>query len=79
MTNDIDDGERKMATVRVRIAAAVNPDGEWNACGWSGTASDDDKMSLCVDPLAAGEKRYWLEAELEIPSVDTVQASVSTA
>ena len=66
-----------MATVKVRIAVAVAPEGDWNACGWSGTASDDDKMSLCVDSLASGEKRYWLEAELEVPSVDRVQASVS--
>ena len=66
-----------MATVKVRIAVAVTPEGDWNACGWSGTASDDDKMSICVDSLAAGEKRYWLEAELEVPSVDVVQSSVS--
>lgn len=68
-----------MATVKVRIAVAVTPEGEWNACGWSGTASDDDKMSMCVDLLASGEKRYWLEAELEIPSVDEVRASASAA
>ena len=66
-----------MATVKVRIAVAVTPEGDWNACGWSGTASDDDKMSICVDSLASGEKRYWLEAELEAPSVDVVQSSVS--
>lgn len=66
-----------MATVKVRIAVAVTPEGEWNACGWSGAESDDDKMSICVDSLASGEKRYWLEAELEVPSVDVVQASVS--
>lgn len=66
-----------MATVKVRIAVAVTPEGDWNACGWSGTASDDDKMSICVDSLASGEKRYWLEAELEVPSVDVVQSSVS--
>ena len=66
-----------MATVKVRIAVGVTPEGEWNACGWSGAASDDDKMSICVDSLASGEKRYWLEAELEVPSVDVVQASVS--
>lgn len=66
-----------MATVKVRIAVAVTPEGDWSACGWSGTASDDDKMSICVDSLASGEKRYWLEAELEVPSVDVVQSSVS--
>ena len=68
-----------MATVKVRIAVAVTPEGEWNACGWSGSESDDDKMSICVDSLASGEKRYWLEAELEVPSADTVQASASAA
>ena len=68
-----------MATVKVRIAVAVTPEGEWNACGWSGAESDDYKMSVCVDSLASGEKRYWLEVELEVPSVDVVQASVTAA
>lgn len=68
-----------MATVRVRIAVAVTPEGEWNACGWSGSESDDDKMSICVDSLASGEKRYWLEADLEVPSTGEMQASVTAA
>lgn len=67
-----------MAKVKVRIAVAVTPEGEWNACGWS-EASDDDKMGICVDSLASGEKRYWLEAELDAPETPAVQATVTAA
>jgi hypothetical protein len=69
-----------MAKVKVRIAVAVGPNGEWNAMGWSsGEASDSEKMSLCVEPIDPGEARYWLEAELDVPEEPTVQASVTAA
>jgi hypothetical protein len=67
-----------MASVKVRIAVAVDPDGDWNSCGWKdGKAAD--AMSICVDTLASGEARYWLEAELPIPEIATIQAAVSEA
>lgn len=68
-----------MATVKVRIAVAVDAKGEWNACGYSGARSDADKMDMCVETLADGEARYWLEAELAIPEIHAVQADVSAA
>ena len=68
-----------MATVKVRIAVAVDAKGEWNACGYSGAHSDADKMDMCVETLADGEARYWLEAELAIPEIHAVQADVSAA
>lgn len=57
-----------MAKVKVRIAVAVDVKGQWNSCGWSGARSDADKMELCVETLEDGESRYWLEAELALPS-----------
>lgn len=67
-----------MATVKVRIAVAVDKDGKWNSCGASGM-EDDDMLGLAADCVETGERRYWITAELEMPSVDTVAASQSDA
>lgn len=64
-----------MQTVKVRIAVVVDPTGDWSSAGWPG--SDADKMNLAADPLNEGEARYWLEAELPVPTVNTVQAEVT--
>jgi len=66
-----------MATVKVRIAVAVDPDGDWNSCGWK-TGTNKDAMSICVDTLGSGEARYWLEAELPIPEIATIRAAVTS-
>lgn len=68
-----------MATVKVRIAVAVDDTGNWNACGWKNAPNDAEKMDLCVESLNDGEARYWLEAELALPEVLALQASVSAA
>ncbi|HXS04869.1 MAG TPA: hypothetical protein VN731_10360 [Rhodanobacter sp.] len=69
-----------MTTVKVRIAVAVDAKGRWNSCGWDGAKSDADKMDLCVETLAGGEARYWLDAELALPSeAIAVQPSVTAA
>ena len=65
-----------MATVKVRIAVAVDPDGDWNSCGWK-DGDDKDKMGMCCDTLGSGEARYWLEAELPIPEIAKIQAVVT--
>jgi hypothetical protein len=56
---------------KVRVAIAVDSTGTWNACGWGGPdskASDSEKMGLAVDGVADGEARYWLEAEVDLPT-----------
>jgi len=65
-------------TVKVRIAVAVDPSGEWSATGWH-EASDELMMECARDSVADGEALYWLEAELAIPEPETVQASVTEA
>ena len=65
-----------MKNVKIRIAVAIDPSGEWNSCGYSGS-SDKDKMDICVDPLVEGEARYWLEADLMVPEINTIQADIS--
>lgn len=50
--------------VKIRIAVAVHPDGSWNCAGWA-DAEDKEMMDLAIDPLEAGETRYYINAELE--------------
>lgn len=64
-----------MATVRVRIAVAVDVQGDWNSCGWKG-GDDKEAMKICCETLEAGEARYWLEADLPIPEHATIHADV---
>lgn len=67
-------------TVKVRIAVAVDPDGDWYAAGWSSRDSnyEDDAMSCCLENIGYNERRYFIEAELTIPGAtpETVQANV---
>lgn len=67
--------------IKVRIALAVDGSGKWNACGFGGpesTTQDLEKMDLAVEGVDDGEARYWLEAEVDLPSGATsVDAVVS--
>jgi hypothetical protein len=65
-------------TVKVRIAVAVDPTGDWNSCGYktSDKGDEDGVMQICVDTLGSGEARYWLTAELEVPEAKEVVATV---
>lgn len=62
-------------TVKVRIAVAVDPTGRWAAHGWV-DAEDGFMMDLAVDSVEAGEARYFVEAELEAPEAQTIEAEV---
>ena len=56
---------------KIRVAVAIDATGDWNACGWGGPAStskDSEKMGLAVDGVDDGEARYWLEAEIDLPT-----------
>lgn len=55
-----------MATVKVRIAVAVDRKGDWYAYG-STHADDASMMDNAVDCVEEGEAQYFLTAELEIP------------
>lgn len=65
----------KPRTVRVRVAVAVDKNGCWSANGAS-AFGDDDAMGFSVEHLETGEARYFLTAELPIPEVPEVAASV---
>lgn len=64
-----------MATVKVRIAVAVDADGDWNACGGSGM-DDGEAMDIAIDVVGNGEARYWLTAELPVPEPQEIEATV---
>jgi hypothetical protein len=56
--------------MKIRIAVAVSPDGEWNSAGWGGKheVTDHDKMQIAIEPIPSGEARYFIEVEVELPS-----------
>ena len=73
-----------MAKHKVRIALAVDVDGEWNACGWGNvvkgtTTGDRELMGVATDPLASGENRYFVEVEIEMPEIKVLAAEATPA
>jgi len=65
--------------MKIRIAVAVAPNGEWNSAGWGRPEKevpDRDKMDLAVEPIEAGA-RYFIEAEVNLPTTTTVKGAVS--
>lgn len=70
-------------TVRVRIAVAVIPNGEWACAGWSTSHSAasyaNDAFGRAVDSLESGEARYWIEADIPIPETQTIAGTVTLA
>lgn len=62
-------------TVKVRIAVAVDPTGCWNSAG-GGSLSDSDAMEFAAEVLETGEAHFWLTAELPVPEVTEVAATV---
>ena len=64
---------------KVRIAVAVDADGEWNAVGegnvlTGSTMSDYDLMRDSSEPLELGERYYFVEVDIEPPVIETINA-----
>jgi hypothetical protein len=54
--------------VTVKIAVAVDPDGNWDSYGWH--KSEQDKPEHAMELAADGCEdcaTYWIEAELDVP------------
>lgn len=64
-------------TVKVRIAVAVDKNGEWSSYGGSTMTDADCREYMFLDTLEDGEQWFWLEADLPIPEIQTIQAKVS--
>lgn len=73
--------------VRVRIAVLVGADGSWVSQGWPcplqrpRTRHDSDMMATCFEQSESpgGTLEYFVEAELEVPEVKTVEGTEGTA
>lgn len=65
---------------KLRIALAICSNGEWNTCG-SNVFNDAQKMDYCIETLPDGEKRYWVDVEVEIPTdtAEIITGEISTA
>lgn len=75
-----------MSTVKVRIAVAVDHTGDWCASGWKAKSRadqyDKDAMGIATEMMEEGEEgeaRYWVTAELAVPSTNEVPATVEVA
>ena len=64
-----------MKKVKVRVAVAVDPSGDWNATGWK--KGTDVQMLAIASEIFDNEACYWLEADLDVPEAKTVEASVT--
>jgi len=64
-----------MKTVKVRIAVAVDPEGEVSAAALSPGKPWND-ADYILDHLAPGEARYIFTAELPVPEAQEIAATV---
>ena len=81
---DIETADSTEPTVRVRIAVAINADGQWGAAGWS-QAEDESKLRVAMQNLNCAEDHdmlHWIEADVPIPQrqkSQTIQGEVKKA
>lgn len=60
-------------TVKVRIAVAVNPDGNWGAVGWSESGGTEwECLENSVMDLEPGHRTFYVEAELPVPPQEVI-------
>lgn len=66
-------------TVKVRIAVAVNAEGDWSACGWPNPSAAGDMMGMALDSLDAdgAVSEFWITAELPVPETCDVAGAVT--
>jgi hypothetical protein len=69
--------------VKVVVAVAVDSKGNWNATGWSPSGGKPiartAMMDLAIEGVEDGEARYFLEAEVEVPTIPILNAEVKKA
>lgn len=71
--------------MKVRIALAIDSTGQWNAMGYGNVnqlpVEDGELMEIAVDSVSEGERRYWVEVDIDLPkpSVESVTAKAEPA
>lgn len=64
-----------MKTVRVRIAVAVNSDGEWYAK--SGSKYEEEVMAMdAMDSINNPSITYFVEADIPVPEAQVIEGRV---
>lgn len=63
-------------TVRVRIAVAVCPNGEWQARGDSTHTDEESKDIIYMCDLPTGETWHFIEADIPLPEPQTIEGEV---
>lgn len=64
-------------TVRVRIAVAVDIEGQWVAHAIWRHSDKENQENLFFDDLHDGECHYFVEATLPVPLPQTVEGEVT--
>ncbi len=64
-----------MKTVKVRIAVAMQSDGDWNACGWR-DADDAQVRGNVIDPMDKTARIEWGTADVPVPESIEISGTV---
>lgn len=72
-------GPTKANTVRVRIAVAIDEDGEWSATGWY-RYTDEEAKASAFKRLDGGvvESISWIVADVPIPTPQVIEGVVQS-
>lgn len=73
------DADRNQSTIRVRIAVAVCPTGEWSASGYHGYDDAATKDCVFTDDLPAEMTWHWIEADVPLPVEQLLKGRVTDA
>lgn len=70
-----------MATVRVRIALAIDSDGKWWAYGYHNSTVTDAQEVICDMSEDGNDTTVWkwIEADVEIPQEEVVAGAAVDA
>jgi len=71
----------KGKTIKIRIAVAIDAEGNWSAAGWNG-GRDAEKMEAAVDggsDLSGTHQQYFLTIDVPLPKpIELSAAAVET-
>lgn len=70
--------KKKPKTIKVRIACAVDIDGDWSARGWKNASNSQMTNDVTSDIWHPnGLKVHWIEAEVPVPERTTIKGEVN--
>lgn len=77
VSNDLLSNFNGKALMKIRIAVAVNSNGEWSAAGWSG-AKEEILKDCALEGLntCSVEQVAWITVDVPVPQEITVEGEV---